>query len=326
MPRSRTRWGRAPRGRRGERRRSRARSRIPPARNAWTVPTAASANGQAGRPPVRPRADEGRNEREHVEEVNELAEIPVRLQPARLAEQEASDEVHLDEHAYDSERGEDERSPETEPLSVHGARPYDRGGRSQLRGVRNVNQPRRRDLPVPPAARRQPRRLVRVGGRGVRARAGRGQAAARVGRLQLVPLVPRDGTRVVRERRDGRAHERALRERQGRPRGAARRRRRDDGRRGRHDGLGRLADDGVHDARREAVLRGHVLPARAAARDGELPGAPTCRLRRLAGSPGRPRAAGRAHRRGAAIGCRSPSHRRSRSTRPCSRRRPERSR
>ena len=81
--------------------------------------------GQAGRAPVRPRADEGRNEREHVEEVNDLAEIPVRLQPARLAEQEASDEVHLDEHAYDSERGEDERSPETEPLSVHARRPYE---------------------------------------------------------------------------------------------------------------------------------------------------------------------------------------------------------
>ena len=36
-------------------------------------------------------------------------------------------------------------------------------------------------------------------------------------------------------------------------------------------GPGRLADDGLPDARRAAVLRGHVLPARAAARPAELP-------------------------------------------------------
>ena len=40
-----------------------------------------------------------------------------------------------------------------------------------------------------------------VGRRGVRARARRGEAAPRLGRLQLVPLVPRDGARVVRGRR-----------------------------------------------------------------------------------------------------------------------------
>ena len=57
-----------------------------------------------------------------------------------------------------------------------------------------------------------------------RARA-RGQADPPLGRLQRLPLVPRDGARVVRERGDRGADERALRQRQGRPRGAARRRR-----------------------------------------------------------------------------------------------------
>ena len=139
---------------------------------------------------------------------------------------------------------------------------------------------RRRHLAVPPPARRESRRLVRVGRRSVRARAGRGQAAPRLRRLQLVPLVPRDGARVVRERDHRGAHERPLRQREGRPRGAARRRRRHHGGNRRHDGLGRLADDGLHDARREAVLRGHVLPARAAPRDPELPGAPARGRRR----------------------------------------------
>ena len=121
---------------------------------------------------------------------------------------------------------------------------------------------------------------------------GRGQAAARLGRLQLVPLVPRHGARVVRGPRDRRAHERALREREGRPRGAPGRRRRDDGGDGRHDRVGRLADDRLHDTRRQAVLRGHVLPARAAARDAELPGRPPRRGRGLAGAARRHRAAG----------------------------------
>ena len=93
--------------------------------------------------------------------------------------------------------------------------------------------PRRRDEPVPPPARGEPGRLAPVGRGGVRARARRRQAAARLGRLQRLPLVPRDGARVVRGRRDGRGDERALRQRQGRPRGAAGRRRGDDGRDGR---------------------------------------------------------------------------------------------
>ena len=61
--------------------------------------------------------------------------------------------------------------------------------------------PRRRDQPVPAPARRQPGRLVPVGRRGVRAGPRRGQADLPVGRLLVVPLVPRDGARVVRGRR-----------------------------------------------------------------------------------------------------------------------------
>ena len=52
-----------------------------------------------------------------------------------------------------------------------------------------------------------------------------GPAAARLDRLLGVPLVPRDGARVVRGPRDGRADERPVRLHQGRPRGAARHRR-----------------------------------------------------------------------------------------------------
>ena len=54
--------------------------------------------------------------------------------------------------------------------------------------------------------------------------------------------------------------ERPVREHQGRPRGAARRRRRLHGRRPGHQRPRRLADDGVPDARRPPVLRRHLLP------------------------------------------------------------------
>ena len=54
----------------------------------------------------------------------------------------------------------------------------------------------------------------------------------------------------------------AVRQHQGRPGGAARRRRRLHGRRPGHDRPRRLADDGVPDARRPAVLRRHLLPRR----------------------------------------------------------------
>ena len=82
-----------------------------------------------------------------------------------------------------------------------------------------------------------------------------------VGRLLGLPLVPRHGARVVRGRRDRGADERAVRQRQGRPRGAARRRRDLHGGRPGHDRPRRLADDRVPHARRPPVLRRHLLPA-----------------------------------------------------------------
>src|SRR3954453_8202311 len=77
-----------------------------------------------------------------------------------------------------------------------------------------------RDLPLPAPAPAQPGRLAAVGrggaGPGARARA----SAARLDRLLGLPLVPRDGARVLRGPRGRRADERALRVREGRPRGA----------------------------------------------------------------------------------------------------------
>ena len=46
---------------------------------------------------------------------------------------------------------------------------------------------------------------------------GRGQTATGERRLFGLPLVPRDGARVVRRRSDRAVNERALRQRQGRP-------------------------------------------------------------------------------------------------------------
>ena len=122
--------------------------------------------------------------------------------------------------------------------------------------------PRARDQPVPAPARRQPGRLVPVGRGGARPGRGRGQADPAVGRLLVVPLVPRDGARVVRGRRDRGDDEPPLREREGRPRGAARHRRRLHGRGAGAHRPRRLADDRVPRARRPPVLRRHLLPAR----------------------------------------------------------------
>ena len=56
--------------------------------------------------------------------------------------------------------------------------------------------------PVPPPAQGQPGRLVPVGRGGARARARRGPADPALDRLLRLPLVPRDGARVVRGPRD----------------------------------------------------------------------------------------------------------------------------
>ena len=93
------------------------------------------------------------------------------------------------------------------------------------------------------------------------ARARRGQADPPVGRVLVVSLVPRDGARVVRGPRHRRDHERAVRQREGRPRGAPRRRRDLHASGAGDDRQRRLADDRVPRARRSAVLRRHLLPA-----------------------------------------------------------------
>ena len=88
------------------------------------------------------------------------------------------------------------------------------------------------------------------------------QADPALDRLLGLPLVPRDGARVLRGRGHRRADERALRQHQGRSRGAPGPRRDLHGGDGGHEpGSGRLADDGVPDARAGALLRGHLLPA-----------------------------------------------------------------
>ena len=119
-----------------------------------------------------------------------------------------------------------------------------------------------RDLAVSPPARRQPGRLVPVGRRGAaRARSDRGQADPAVGRLLGLSLVSRDGARVVRGRARPRADERALRQRQGRSRGDARRRSDLPAGAAAPGRAWRLAADDVPHARRRAVLRRHLFPA-----------------------------------------------------------------
>ena len=127
-----------------------------------------------------------------------------------------------------------------------------------------MNRLGERDLALPAPARRQPGRLVALVRRGVRRGPPPGRAGADLGRLRGLPLVSRDGARVVRGPRRRQADQRRLRGDQGGPRGAARRRRRLHDRDAGDDRAGRLADDGLRDARRRPVLLRHLLP------EGEL--------------------------------------------------------
>ena len=100
-----------------------------------------------------------------------------------------------------------------------------------------------------------------VGRRGARARATRRKADPAVDRLLGVPLVPRDGARVVRGSAGRGGDERGLRQHQGRPRGAARPRPDlPDGPRAHDAALGRLAADDVPHAGRRAVFRRNLFP------------------------------------------------------------------
>ena len=103
------------------------------------------------------------------------------------------------------------------------------------------------DVPLPPPAPRQPGGLVRRGAtRRSRAPASEDKPLLVSIGYSRVPLVPRDGARVLRGRRDRGADERALRVRQGRPRGAPGRRRHLHGRRAGDDRPRRLAAERVH--------------------------------------------------------------------------------
>ena len=109
------------------------------------------------------------------------------------------------------------------------------------------------------------------GAGGVRGGAAPQRAGAAQRRVRRVPLVPRHGARVVRGRGDRGVHERALRQHQGRPRGAARRRRGLHAGDHRDDRARRLADDLRARPRRQPVLRRHLLPRPAAARPAVVP-------------------------------------------------------
>ena len=147
------------------------------------------------------------------------------------------------------------------------------------------------------------------GGAAPRARVG--PPAARVDRLLLLPLVPRHGARVLRGPGRRRAHERALRAGQGRPRGASGRRRPLHGGRPGDDRAGRLAAERLRHPRAGPVLRRDVLPAAAAARAAELASGPARRRRRVGHPPRRDPRAGRTdgpsagRRRAAAAGRRT---------------------
>ena len=137
-----------------------------------------------------------------------------------------------------------------------------------------------------------------MGGGGARPRPCRRPPDPALDRLLRLPLVPRDGARVVRGRGDGRADEPALREREGRPRGASRPRCGLHERRRRHDRARRLADDRLSDPGRRAVPRRHLLPAAAAAGDAVVPAGDARGRPGVAGAAqrGRPRGPQRARR------------------------------
>ena len=155
-----------------------------------------------------------------------------------------------------------------------------------------LNRPAR-DEPVPAPARHEPRGLVPLGRGGARTRPHAGQADPAVDRVRGLPLVPRDGARVVRGPGDRGPDERALRLDQGRPRGAPRPGRDLHGRRPGDDRQRRLADDRVPDDRRPALLRRHVLPGRGPPRPAVVPqgaGGDRGRLGATAATRPRPRA------------------------------------
>ena len=151
------------------------------------------------------------------------------------------------------------------------------------------------DQPLPPPAPRQPGRLVPLG----RGGAGRARELDRPILLSVgysachwCHVMERESFEDAADRG---LHERALRQRQGRPRGAPRRRRPLHGGGAGDQRPGRLADDRLPRPRGRALLRRHLLPARREPRDAELPdgdgssdrGLRAASARRSASGPGR---------------------------------------
>ena len=130
--------------------------------------------------------------------------------------------------------------------------------------------PGRRDLALSAAAQAQSGGLVAVGA----GRLGRGQAQQpadpALGRLRRLPLVPRDGARVVRGRADRKRDERAVRQHQSRPRGAAGHRPDLHERAASLGRAGRLAADHVSHARGRAGVGRHLFSQRVALRPAGL--------------------------------------------------------
>src|SRR6266540_3796494 len=167
---------------------------------------------------------------------------------------------------------EHERGPRRQSGPRPAVRLGEENGETCCDGGRATGQTADRpDQPLPPPARSQPGRLVTVGARSARTSEAGGQADPALDRLRGLPLVPRHGPRIVRGSGDRPAHERALRLRQGRPRGAPRPRLDLHGRGPGHDGVRRLAHDRLPDRGRQAVLRGDVLPTGGPSRPARVP-------------------------------------------------------
>mgnify|MGYP000970890519 CR=1 FL=1 len=127
-------------------------------------------------------------------------------------------------------------------------------------------EPTRRFLQRPPPPVRPPSGgLVALGSRGVGARSGDGPADPAQHRLRVMPLVPRDGERIVREPGGGGVHQRPFRANQGGSRAASRPGPSvHDGHAADERGRGWLALDGLPHPRRTPVLHGHLFPTRTA--------------------------------------------------------------
>ncbi len=139
-----------------------------------------------------------------------------------------------------------------------------------------------REIPVSSSARAKSGRLAALGRGGLRQGAAGKQAHLPLGRLLDLPLVPRHGARVFREREHGRDPEREFCVHQSRPRGAAGRRSRLHDFRAGHHGQRRLAPERVADAGAQAIFGRHLFSARGALRSQGISGGPARHRGRLA--------------------------------------------